>query len=534
MVSLPPFLVEETLNGRKWRYAELPGVEVLSRCADDITSRLIETQERVHRLFALLVPPSLQLDLSTPHALIFYDDDIQPETQAMLERLLRSSAAESPAEPARSRSAASPPRTSAKFLPNLWLADRDAFTVFSIVRDDNLEADRLALSQDYVSYLLVNRTPALPTWFTAGILMLYENTALERGELTIGRLAWPDDLRSSSTENAEAPAALQPLAAFFAGELPPRRGAIDGPHRWQWQAALFVRWALDGKDAPRRAALWRFAERAAQTTVTEALFRECFGLGYATALDQMEEYLPGATKHFLTLRLTGAAAPPPFQLRDATFVEVARIKGDWERMEVNYLRSHYPQLAPKYLEQAQRTLAHAYERGTRDPRLLAVTGLCDVDANNNVAARDHLEAAAREGELRPRAWFELARLRFAALSDSATGNEKLSATQVASVLQPLFKARALHPPLPEVYELIADVWTRSAAAPTRLHLAVLDEGVRLFPHRDQLVLHAAELNAQHGFPDAASVLVDVGLRFARDAAVREKLAALRQRLDGTR
>ncbi len=532
VVALPPFLVEETANGRTWRYTELRGVEVLSRCSDHVTERLIDTQERVHRLFAQLVPPSLQLELSVPHALIFYDDDVQPETQAMMDRLLRSNAADAAAGSA-GRRASESRRAPAKFLPNLRLSDRDAFTVFSIVRDSNLEADRFALSQDHVSYLLMSRTPALPTWFVTGILMLYESAGLERDELNIGHLAWPAELRPTSADGAAAPP-LQPFKAFFAGELPARRGTVEPARRWQLQAALFVRWALDGNGAPRRAALWRLAERAAQTPVTEALFRDCFGLDYAATLDQLADYLPSATNHLLTLRPTEPAASPAIVLRDATPVEIARIKGDWERMEVAYLRPRFPQLAPKYLEQARRTLTRAYQRGARDPRLLAVMGLCEVDAGDDALARDYLEAAAHSGELRPRAWFELARLRLAALRGAATADGKLSPQQVAAVLQPLFAARALRPPLPEVYDLIADVWAHSAKTPTRLHLAVLDEGVRLFPHRDELVLHAAELNAQCGFTEAASVLADVGLRLARDASVRERLAALRQRLDGAR
>ena len=40
-------------------------------------------------------------------------------------------------------------------------------------------------------------------------------------------------------------------------------------------------------------------------------------------------------------------------------------------------------LTPKYLEQARRTLKRGYDRDERDPRLLAVLGLCEIDAGND-------------------------------------------------------------------------------------------------------------------------------------------------------
>jgi len=98
-------------------------------------------------------------------------------------------------------------------------------------------------------------------------------------------------------------------------------------------------------------------------------------------------------------------------------------------------------------------------------------------------------------------------------------------------LTPLFAARAQQPPLPEVYELIADVWLRTAANATRRHLAVLDEGVHLFPRQPQLALHAAELNLRFGFRDEAVALVRVAARGAGDDATRAQVAALQQRLE---
>jgi hypothetical protein len=225
-----------------------------------------------------------------------------------------------------------------------------------------------------------------------------------------------------------------------------------------------------------------------------------------------------------------ASALPALPLRNATDGEIARIRGDWERLEIAYVRARIPALAPKYIEQARRTLLRAYERDDRDPRLLAILGLCEIDAGNDAGARDYLEAAAAMGFVRPRAWLELARLRLAGYRALNGPGEKLSAAQAAEVLTAGFKARAQSPVLPEVYELIAEVWQESGVTPNAGHLAVVAEGVNLFPRRAALIHRAATLYLAHGTADEAANLIDLGAAIATDDAERGRFAELRGRL----
>jgi hypothetical protein len=101
---------------------------------------------------------------------------------------------------------------------------------------------------------------------------------------------------------------------------------------------------------------------------------------------------------------------------------------------------------------------------------------------------------------------------------------------VDDVLAPLRAARELQPPLAEVYDLCASVWTASAQAPTREEFAVLEQGVRLFPHRSELVQRVAELALRHGFDDSATWLINLGLTVAPDPATRARFEALQRRL----
>jgi hypothetical protein len=160
-------------------------------------------------------------------------------------------------------------------------------------------------------------------------------------------------------------------------------------------------------------------------------------------------------------------------------------------------------------------------------------GLCEVDAGNDSAARGFLEdAATRTPQLPPRASFELARLRFAALKTQAKSQDvRLSSQQADPVLKPLLSALEQDPPLPEIYDLLAEVWSVGTEPPTRAQLAMLESGVRLFPHRAELLSRTAELNLRHGFPDTARWIINLGLTLAPDASTRARFESLQARLD---
>lgn len=543
-VALPPFIVEEATKGPPWRYGEAMGFEILSRCDDSMTRRVVEAHHHLHGLLAEILPPQLQLKLTLPPALILYDEELQPaSSKEVVAQLLRR--APLPTDDPMpsfgggrgSRGLQTPsPSRRYTFLPNLRLWDRDAMTIFMIVRREGFDPDRLALTHDYVSFLVKSRLPSLPPWFVHGFLALYQQMTHEGMQLTLGPLTWISETHTHALKKdlKTAPPVL-PVDEFLAFRMPARDplATYEPIAAWQAQALLFVRWGLDSGGPARRAALWDFVERSATNGSTEEVFRACFGLDFAAAQAEMAAYLPRAVRRTINFRLPrGAPKLPPFAMRNASDGQIARLKGDWERMEIAYVKTHHPQLADKYLEQARRTLRRGYDRDERDPQLLAAMGLCESDAGNPTGARELFEAAVRIGPIRPRANYELARLRLTEFRAQPAGPEgRLSVTQAAEVLAPLFAARAQQPPLPEVYALIGDVWAEVAAKPNRGHLAVLDEGVRFFPRRADLVLRAAELYLREGFRAEASNYIDVAARVATDDATRERAALLRRQIE---
>lgn len=536
-IALPPYLVEEKAQRLPWQYAEVGNWEVLSTCPEKLTRALVANHYRLHALLAELLPPSLQFTTTEKQTLLFVDSAQQPPTSQEVVAAMSLTAAEQDrlddvaaplVDDGRLRRRPLPPRYT--FVPNLRLWDRDSGALFAIVREADFHANRIALTPDYVAYLLRNRLPALPPWFVSGILTLFARATFTEDALTLERQDWLSEIGSAALRAGPASnRALLPLAEFFAGDLssgdPAQNEALA---LWQAQAALFIRWGLAGRGAPRREGLWNFVSRAATEPVTEALFRECFGLDFATAHQQLTTFLPEAMRDRLALRPAQRPRLPDYPLRAATADEIARIKGDWERLEIAYVKMQFPVLAPKYAEQSRRTLMRARDAGSRDSRLLAILGLCEVDAGNDSAALPLLEeAATRTKSLRPRAAYELARLRFA-------GRTALTGAQINEILTPLLATREQQPPFPEIYELIATVWAASAEPLTRDQLAVLEAGVRLFPRRSELVYRTADLALRHNFPDAAKWLIPLGATLAPDTATRTRFESLQSRLNSAR
>lgn len=540
-VALPPFMVEEAAKGPPWRYAEAMGYEILSRCEDGVTRRVVDAHFQLHVLLGEMLPAQLRFTVSVPRSLILYDEQLQPaSSKEVIDRLMRSSGPVEPADDAYASSLGrgmriSMPTRRMTFLPNLRLWDRDAMAVFMIVRRDDFDADRLSLTQDYVGFLLKNRLPALPPWFVSGLLLLYSQTSYGGSELSLAPLEWISESHTDALKKDPKTAPpVRPLDEFLFNRLPPATElqTYEPLKAWQAQAALFVRWGLDADKNAHRQALWNFADRCATEGSSERVFQACFGFDFAAAHAQLVAYLPNAVRRTVHFKPAHPEKLPPITLRNASDGEIGRLKGDWERLEVPHVQAIAAELAPKYLEQARKTLKRAYDRDVRDPRLLAVMGLCESDAGNASGAREYLEAASRLGPIRPRASYELARLRLADMrAGSATPDGALSLAQMVEVLTPLFAARASQPPLPEVYELIGEVWALGTSTPSRGHLAVLDEGVRLFPRRTTLVLRAAELNLRHGFRAEAAVLTELAARSAAEGPARERVAALEKQLE---
>jgi len=534
-VQLPPFIIESTI-GPTWRYTEIPRFEILSRCNDPTTRQLALAFHRANRLLGLVLPERFQLALDVPQTLIFYDEKLWPVAeQQAVSAMLR---ANPPARPDGAPAPAALPRvrlepfTGGKllgldadnkvtatdaFFSNLMLTDADAIVTFALVSAANIDPQRSYLTTAYVSNLLQNRTPSLPDWFTAGFMRLYDRMNFKDNTITVKPLRWdvvangefhplvqdtqrlkarralelgqqplhlpqvnPGDQfrRDAPAANAKVlapdPELLLPLAGFIDGVLPP-----DNLEPWLAQAELIVSWGLDPANE-RAEAFWKWIDRSSAEPMTETLFQECLGLDYAAATRSIIAY---ATNHrgIRWVLPEALSRPPPYPLEDASPRQIARIKGEWERLEARYVRKNQPDLEEQYVALARRTLRKPYDQGDRDPRLLASLGLLELEAGDHAAARAFLEEAVSGGVVRPRVYYELARQYYDHLFGRSTRNDgKFTAEETETILQPLLAASRQSPPLLAVYELMAHVSANSVEPRSAEVAAVLAQGARLF------------------------------------------------------
>lgn len=485
-VQLPPFIVEQAA-GPRWRYLQIPRFEILSRCNDLTTEQLALAFHRANQLLGLVLPERYQVALDAPQGLIFYDQKLWPATeQAAVAAMLRdralvgSGGTKAPPrvrlEPVIGGAPDKPAAVPADlFFSNLMLADADTITTFALVSESTIDPQASYLTPGYVGNLLDSRAPALPGWFIHGFMGLYRGMEF-RGPAVTARLGrW---------EDGQPGADLLPLGAVFAGG---ETVEAEHPTRWQAQCERFVAWGLDPKGG-RRDGFWQLVELAATEPVTEELFQACLGLDFAAATLQLREH--AATPRTLRWELPAEKARlPSASLEDASSRQVARIKGEWERLEARYVRKNQPDLEEHYVGLARRTLRKAYDREDRDPRLLASLGLLELEAGDKQAAVAHLEAAVAGGVVRPRAYFELARLRYDQLVGRSTRNDgKFPAEQVAPIVQPLLAGMKQSPALAAAYELLAHVSALSLEPPTPEVLDALAEGERLYPAKRNRLL----------------------------------------------
>jgi hypothetical protein len=362
---------------------------------------------------------------------------------------------------------------------------------------------------------------------------------------------------------------VAPLALLFGPEPRQENAAL-----WQSEASLFVRWGLlgPGRDDPVLfKAFQEVVRRSRSEPVTEKVFTECFGFGYGAMKVKLDAYLRAALAKPSSVDWTMPAdALPLVELKEATSDQIGRILGDWLRMKGVFLRETSPELSQELLYSAGKMLERAYRQDNglppdvdvphateqvvaeprnngfgeatvmkpfvvsadriHDPRLLAVYGMYERDVGDDAKAHELLEAAARAGVSRPRAYAALAQLRYAEAMAKPQGRDgKLSAGQAAAILDPL-KTALDHGPTVDLFDMAVAIWTNCEGRPAAGDIDELVRGSGLFPRNTDLAYNAAVLCSQSGYPAQASALIDRGLVFTTHEVNREYFEQLRATL----
>jgi hypothetical protein len=518
---LPPFIVQSVT----WRYAHPPGFEVLSRWSDTKTEIFASAALAAGEMFDRVLPPEFQAKLSVPAVYILVPDSGNDGLSAPLMAQLLAHAG---------TGAAPGQRPKVGFLPNLMLWDADSLAVFLVQPGRSIDLTRVVYSDERVRLSLERRVPALPRWFIDGFCDLYQGMQFSRGAAETGTAAWMSQGQMAAlVRDPDFPRQLLPLAEIFADPTTSPNETKDHAVLRLAETSLFIRWALDGQDHPRRVALWKLVSDAATGPVTEDHFAELFGEDYAWALNDLSDYLPWALTHSLPLSPVMAPADSDIKLRDATPAEVGRIEGDWERLEMDRVGIQFPELKPKYRDHAQDTFNLAYQDNKTDPGLLGAMGLFELECGKPALADPLLRKAVAGHVVRPRVYYELVRLLFNELTNGQPGasQARLSPIQAATLLMLLDEGRAQSPPLPEEYGLYYQIALATSAKPTPAVMQACREGVRLFPGDPAVIYDAAITLADGGDLSAAYDVVKTGLSINSDPQLHTRLAGLQGKLE---
>ncbi len=386
-------------------------------------------------------------------------------------------------------------------------------------------------------------TPALPAWYRFGFIgpcgllrMVPGSNSMILAAATWVSVTETEALLAKAKKTGALPV-LPPVEGLFHRGSSSGNGSLTDwpPPTWMAEAALFLRWGIYGGDKAHRRAFEIFVESSRVEPVSEEMFRQCFGFGFAEMQARLGRYLVGDAQEpvlvgfdsFAHWRPNNDPLHPPFYnlvCREATRAEIARLLGDWERMQGNSKRLSDPALSRLYLKRAGMTLNQCYDDGERDPRFLAALGLYDADIGAEAEARNILDAATKGWVDRPAAYVALAQLNFnEAKGHPAVTGGRFSAQQTAAVLGPLFAVRKKAMLDAAGYRLIAEAWSQCVEKPSLSNLAAIREGMGIYPFDSTLILSAAKAYAQWGYVSESGAIVDQGLKLADDATNKQLL-----------
>jgi hypothetical protein len=550
-VVLPDYEIAETREKERpepWLYGQVAGFEILSCGTESQTRRLVAELQRFRIALGAVWPEAMR-NAGAPVALIIcgrgntfapfapYHPDGRAASQTATTRFFNNREQAFLVIDVSSRS--------------VWITDDENIRVAG---DPEFSGELIVdhyqeLVRSYIRYLVHRPIPPPPPWLAEGLTQLIGNVKYDRmgvtfGELGNGKVAsgvqTPDmfagrdsgDGAREATPPAEPDRArqdgdftgraggllLRPMDEFFAvqADSPVALNTVGGD--WADQAHAFVHLCIYGENGRFQKGFMTFVARLQTEPLTEAMFKECFGMNYEKFGSFLRRYTASAwyKAQRFDLKKGKLPDPEPVELRDATPAEIARVRGD-------------ALLLARDEETAFLALVDTYRDGERDPALLASLGLVEARRGHADQAMLLLDAATRAKVTRPHAYTELARLRLAAAAADTAGT-RLTKVQLASVLRPLFTARQIKPAIPDTYALIAEAWERSATPPTKDNLAVLLEGAALFPSDSVTLLRAARLHQSLGLLREAGALADLGATWAADPGRKQELLALKASL----
>ena len=526
-VTLPPFFVEE--KGPHWNYASADGLEVLTRCDEDMTLGIVKQVYKAQSFVDALLPQKYQVSKSLPRVLLLYPHEMKPSIpQGILSKSKEDN--DSGTNNDFRRDSRNFNRTTVEFFPNLDLRDPDSRITFFIAPSDQAEIADAIITPQALQEAMMERLPALPWWFTLGFTHMYRSLHTQYDQVGFKPMVFKDaKLTDLIAKNQDHPRLLPPIKELFSqygitSDLPDydvRKIALLN------EAELFLRWVYADTSGKRREELFQFVDRTISEPASESIFISCFGINYTELWERLNDYIPLAISQSISIPYKDDVTIPKLKLNLATETQIGRIKGDWLRFESDYVKVNFPEYAPRYLQEARLSLQHAHDRGGDSATLFSIRGLLELSAGNVSDARAFLEDACKAHVIRPHAYFELAKLRYNEAVKYPEGEKnKLSDTQIKYVVDPLILSESQSPRPLDAHLFMCRVVIQSSARLNPEIVNYLKQGIELFPRNAQLLYLTAGIYSLHGNTSLASELLERALRLEPQEVLKVRIVNL--------
>jgi hypothetical protein len=536
-VTLPPLIVESSTDPA-WLYVEAPGFVVLSQLPQEATKRFVRDYYRYHEMLSIVLPPDLRAKYDVPERVILYADRTKSiPVNILREEMLSLGVAKNEKVRVAASLAMRDNEVQALLvvLPEITSREGESYdsrssipSQYSVLEPSVNARKAIRLSSLDIEALITLRSPHLPEWFISGFVSFYDRIRFTSDSIIADPLIWRSlEETKSITDKKSKVTKMLSLRKIF--ERKKETFAVDEKEIWNSEVELFVRWCFDGRSKGRIDSLRRFVSEISNGVApNEEEFLKCFRSSESVALEGMGDMLVGAVKKSTEIMVEEATKPLPLKPHLANLDEITLLKGDLQKLEIDFVRKRIPALAPKFSQQAKHTIMDSYIGASREPNVAGLMGLYEYEIGEFVVAKELLGVAAGAHIIRPRVYLELAKL----LLKDSTKREEIDKSHIdretALRVEALLKVgREQMPAQIDNYLTLCWLYQLVGSSINSEQWGILGEGIREFPLDYALLYDVASLRISCGYTSEANALIERSLNLDLDAAQRASFLQLK-------
>jgi hypothetical protein len=370
-------------------------------------------------------------------------------------------------------------------------------------KDQGRGFSKEVLCHEYVHHLLSKSGGRIPLWFSEGVAMAFQNFHVNRKNAVFGH---PDyNARYFVTDYVNSPMPLDEL--FLVNQHSSAYRNHGAAYHFYSTSWAFTHFCLFGRRGEYKEAFLQFAEANKAGDRSEETFKKLFGMSFVKAGVEMKKYLGGGLYRlkpecYSVIKIPSEELPRKYRcsLQKSREIDLRRIVGGILSRNTSEQRR----------QRARDILVGARIEDSGDPELTATMGLLEESTGNFDRAIALYEEAIAGNVGFPPAYVSLAELKLKNRKHDSL--ENLTIDEALPLLDLLFKGRSLGCSGSRLYRTIADVYLSSDLSIKESHLAVLDEGLRVYVRDYQLALRVAELKYHSTLTEEADSLVSLYLK----------------------